>query len=564
MPSLTDFVKGGILKVCGLKCAVMIIIQVYLPVVPGCRNNLFLWGDWEISNFNALINLIVHPGMMQRYRHIISLFISISMACGGYAQSPGDFKFENYTPAHGLPSDYIENITQDKYGFIWLGTHNGLTRFDGMKFINYEHVLGDTESLPENDARHIVADSSGRVWVACRKGLFYFDYSTDRFIQLKTAATGELIHWALLPVIDNNKQLWFYSDIGICRMDCRTLRAVKINMPGFNQFTYAAIGLFSTGSGKIWATTGNRLYYFDDINGAFQKQEIRNNDQLVLVYGVQSLYEESPQKLWIGSFNGLYLLNTTSQLISKYSITENKTVINSFYISRLGSCPKMTGDSILWCCTQWDGLLLFNMHSRQFQKTLLFNIHDENSLGGSYCYTIFQDRDGILWISHINGLSKLDWHNQQIRTHRIREMMDENKMYPIRKMLPVLNSDSLFWIVTWGNGVLQYDKEGNHTVKNYLPQSLKNKSSFAHFNYDALYDDDWKLWVATELGLSYLDKSRNQFLNLELVPGKVTLENTVLRLLKDDQHRLWLGTESGVWKYDIRNEKFSKIKAWDG
>src|SRR5450631_1847433 len=110
------------------------------------------------------INILLLAGISWQYGHAQDKVIE-------------DSKFDNYTPLHGLPSDFIETITQDKYGFIWLGTHNGLLRFDGMEFNTFLHNNSDSNTLPDNDARSIAADSTGKIWVASRKGLFYYDYS---------------------------------------------------------------------------------------------------------------------------------------------------------------------------------------------------------------------------------------------------------------------------------------------------------------------------------------------------------------------------------------------------
>jgi len=100
------------------------------------------------------------------------LLLTVGLLQNSYAQYAGieDLKFENYTPPNGLPSDFIETITQDKYGFIWLGTHNGLLRFDGVQFKTYLHDGTDSNSLPDNDARFVLGDSSGKIWITSRKG----------------------------------------------------------------------------------------------------------------------------------------------------------------------------------------------------------------------------------------------------------------------------------------------------------------------------------------------------------------------------------------------------------
>src|SRR5882724_6499278 len=138
----------------------------------------------------------LYPIMLIRF--INMLLLTVGLLQNSYAQYAGieDLKFENYTPPNGLPSDFIETITQDKYGFIWLGTHNGLLRFDGVQFKSYVHNNADSASLPDNDARSILGDRSGKVWIASRKGLFYYNYKEDNFVKIIARVKGQPVNFA--------------------------------------------------------------------------------------------------------------------------------------------------------------------------------------------------------------------------------------------------------------------------------------------------------------------------------------------------------------------------------
>jgi len=81
------------------------------------------------------------------------------------AQLQTDFSFRNYSVKEGLPNNYALSFAQDKFGFIWMGTSNGLSRFDGLHFTNY-FKTSDSSSLYDNLVRTLAADNYGRVWTA--------------------------------------------------------------------------------------------------------------------------------------------------------------------------------------------------------------------------------------------------------------------------------------------------------------------------------------------------------------------------------------------------------------
>jgi ligand-binding sensor domain-containing protein len=493
-------------------------------------------------------------------RCLTILFFSAVFGQSGLAQdrSIEDLKFENYTPRNGLPSDYIESIAQDKYGFIWLGTHNGLLRFDGVEFKTYLHNNADPNTLPDNDSRYIAVDSTGKVWIASRKGLFYYNYTGNNFVRINTLVGGKPINWVTSPVFDGKDRLWFYSNNGICHIDCKTLAAVSEPTPEITQFTYSIHRLFSTASGNIWFFSDSTLYFFESISGVFQKQRILNADKWLFKDGIQGLFEENGQNLWIASFYGLYSFNRkdhTIQLIP--CIIGNKTDSN-VAIQGFHYCKPLTGDSILWCSTLYEGLTLFNLHTKRFIKSFQQDNYDASSLGGSFCYTSFVDRDGIVWISHINGLSELDWHDQQIKSYRIREMVDSNRMMPVRKIVPDKRSPGIYWIVTWNYGLLYYSKGENKIIRHYQRPD-GNTSGKILFNNDATYDDDGVLWVGSEIGLAHYDPGLDRFIRNKQRPPLLAGDSVIFRILKDNYGRLWLGTNAGLWKFNIHQKTFFKI-----
>jgi ligand-binding sensor domain-containing protein len=469
-----------------------------------------------------------------------------------------DLKFENYSPRNGLPSDYIETITQDKYGFIWLGTPNGLIRYDGITFKTYRHNNTDSLSLPDNDAKSIVADETGKVWLATRNGLFYFNYSTDNFIQLPSTSQKKKINFASSPQLDPSGNLWFYANTGICKFNLKTNTIQDFQIPGITSYSYGNHLLFVTSIGNIYYTDRNNIYQFDSIKLSFFKTTINNKDGALLKDGISAIFESNNQFTWIAAYTGLYLLNKLKNSIQKIDYTAESKTDHNLIINSFGFCKPLTGDSILWCSTPHHGLILLNIHKQQFIKTYQKDNYDNSSIGGSLCYANFTGRDGIFWVSHINGLSKLDWHNQQIKSYQIKEMADSNDVVPpIRKIIKDKKNDSNYWLITWGNGILYYNKPSNKVLKRYLYTTSSSQPNM-QLCYDACYDDAGKLWIGYEYGVCYYSQQRDAFERITAPKHFTTLNMVVERMVNDHKGNLWLGTDAGLLQFNISNKIFNK------
>src|SRR5580692_2335953 len=107
--------------------------------------------------------------------------VCLPVAVWSQAGPPPEIHFEHFTPSEGLSSGHIKSIIQDSLGFIWIGTSDGLNRFDGRQFNIYRHIPEDRNSLTNNIVNALALDTRGRVWVATNKGLCFFDYRDGLF-----------------------------------------------------------------------------------------------------------------------------------------------------------------------------------------------------------------------------------------------------------------------------------------------------------------------------------------------------------------------------------------------
>ncbi len=497
-------------------------------------------------------------------------FSSIGCWSGLSAQSPKlqDISFKNYTPAAGLPSDFIEAITQDRYGFLWLGTHNGLVRYDGSHFSLYHCDPKDSGSLYGNEFRSVAADPTGKCWVASRNGLFYFDYAINAF-RHKCIFAGHAIQWASGLAIDSGSNLWFLSNAGIGLLNCRSGLEMLIPLPESASTRYSENDFYCTFPGTVWFFYNALLFKLDKKTLRFQSFTLDSVIFKKLAQGIFAVYETAGEALWIASYAGFYRLGLTSHQITKIPFSFRGIYDPDISISGFNLCPALTGDTVLWCSTPYQGLVLFNLHTLRFTGQFLQNAYDATSIGGSLCYKSFLDHSGILWIAQFNGLSKLDWRDQRIKAYRISQMVDSNRLMPIRKILQALGDATHLWLITWNFGALYYDQTNHRVITRYIKTKGKDRIDISAL-YDAVFDAKNILWVGSEQGLCYFDNRTKQFIHCPLDAMSDNNPLVVSRILAVGKNQLLLGTESGLWvfypekktylNYPFSNESDSMLK----
>lgn len=114
-------------------------------------------------------------------RHCLIICMTLSITFYSFLSVANNVRFERLTTAHGLSQMSVNDILQDRHGFIWLATQDGLNRFDGHQFKIYQNIPDNHHSIPSNFVSSLFEDAQGRLWIATNGGLAYFDDKHQRF-----------------------------------------------------------------------------------------------------------------------------------------------------------------------------------------------------------------------------------------------------------------------------------------------------------------------------------------------------------------------------------------------
>ena len=302
--------------------------------------------------------------------------------------------FESYTTENGLPQNLIGKIIQDKTGFIWLSTRDGLSRFDGYDFVNFKHEIADTNSLPADFLTDIVVDSNNGLWIATfGKGLTHYNQEQNHFTRLNDdydTSAGSLQE-ILSLYIDKTNYLWIGTTKGLFRSKTNINSLLKDTSSINNKFfEYTVTGekqkiqcIYEDRDNTIWACSDKGLFKITQKNNRYKQLAINK-----LKTRVNDITEFNKDYLLLGTDNGLYKYD------KRTGESENilKTKIFADYNANL-KVDRILSDNAgnFWIGTYESGLLYYNpKESIVYQYTN--DISDEHSIRANMISALFVDK----------------------------------------------------------------------------------------------------------------------------------------------------------------------------
>ncbi len=536
------------------------------------------------------------------------VIIGLLLSCR-YAGAASDLYFdrllsENIRIERGLSQNTVYTMLQDGDGFMWFGTWDGLNRFDGYNFETwnketglsseairalYQHgntlwigtetglnaldlntgkvrqfyaIAGDTASLSDNWINHITADHRGMLWISTGRGLTELNPESMTCRQVFSREYGNPIrsNYFNALVQDHQNNYWIATSHGLVFVDHETDKVTRYfhspadstSLPD-NQVNCLLIDP----DDRLWVGTKNGLAYFDPKLKHFV---VPPHPFLRQPYSPQkeilTLYYDPSGTLWAGT-NGQGLLRyhaasnqlhrSLEQTNHKFSLSDNR--IFSIYRDRQG---------VVWLGS-FNGLNRVNANAPRF-RTYRFDPEYPNSLSNNSVWAFEEDHRGNIWIGTDNGISILDRKtgNYQYITHRpgVLQSLPGNQIRTIRK-----DRRGTMWIGFRYDGLTSYDPENKKFT--HFKHDPQNASSLPdNFVLSVATNSDSLIWVGTENGLGRLDKNSGQFTNyyhLKQKPGSLP-DNKIYDLLFDAQKRLWVCTANGLALYQPTTDDFKVYK----
>lgn len=564
--------------------------------------------------------------------------------------------FKHLTINEGLSQNTVFAIMQDKTGFIWIGTEDGLNKYDGYEFTIYKHRNNDANSLSDNQVNALLEDPKGNIWVGTSSGLNLFNKQQLGFTKISTGPDKEnsLDDFITSFLYDSYGNLWIGTYGGLKRYDYQQKRVLNYSLPPNIQNKISSNRvqtIFEDHQKKLWVSIGkdikcidlkskkviplpealeqiaslkqanvrtitqgkNGLIWFGtEHSGLFnynpkthkseQFQHEANNANSLPTNIVRTLLAYSDTKLWIGTRDGLSILDLSTRKFINYqnNVFDNKTIShnsvraiikdragniwigtyagginfsslgagNFSYIGEksssnpVGLSHKVVSSILydhghLWVGTEGGGLNYID-RDKNISKSYVINSRQQNIVK-----SLVEDENHNLWIGTYDGLS---YFNTRTETLKSFEIAGNNDNKPENKQVySLLLDDGGLWIGTDGRGLKFINH--NSAITTYTHDTKNPKSISSNVVLSLLRKDDRHIYVGTDHGLNIYNKLTHNFISyLHTDDDSLGLQqNTVLYLFKDSKNRLWIGTEGGGVNYfDEKNQKFYAITETQG
>ena len=484
-------------------------------------------------------------------KRLVLLLLNLLMPMILFAAS-NDLCFRHFSVEDGLSSNSVRALMQDKYGFLWIGTDEGLNRYDGTTVKLYR--LKDRGA---NEAISSLYSTLNKIWIGTDEGIYIYDYETEDIMPF-VLATSKNIHIETNTnhiVEDKDKNLWFTTvGQGIFKYNTITNHLEQYEFKNANGLMASVL---VDSENQIWAITnwGNSgLFKLNKAENKFEtfplSYESGKHDSNALV-----MLEDSEHTLWLGTWEcGLQKIDKYSGKATTYlHPTDGKGATHIHSIMEYAPHRLLIGSD--------DGLLLFNTITEEYQ---LFTEDETNphSLSNRFVYPIIKDHEGGIWIgTYYGGVNYISPNTGQFESFVHSRFSNSVNGTVIGRFCEDSNGD--VWIASDDGGLNRFSPK-NRKFSHYLP--LEGKNSLSYHNVHALCMDDDNLWIGTYTGgVNVLNLQTGTFKTYSAYQDNpASLDGTSsYAIFKDRKERIWITSMSGVNLYNREKDNFTRIKDLD-
>ncbi|HWD87331.1 MAG TPA: two-component regulator propeller domain-containing protein [Mucilaginibacter sp.] len=451
---------------------------------------------------------------MKKYLSILLLCIIVQCA---HAQT-AHLSFDHLNIREGLPDNNIQDMVQDKQGYIWLATIRGIVRYDGYRVKAYKPGAEDKTNVPVYLFTSTFLDKNRDLWAnSVTSGLYKYDPSTDHFIQYKNKSL-------------HNKKVQF------------------------------VIGKDSTG--KIWS-----VIFIPGINPVFTLQQFDPATGVFKLYGRDQkgshyldtknfgLYVDRQGKVWAGSDNGFYLYNPSSDSFKGYFTTSDTSKQKSMQLVN----QPTSAQGKLWLSVKGKKdksahLMLMDLQNGKTEE-FTHSAADKNSIGNDTVNIAYEDKKHRLWLGTASGLSLYDEKtNRFVNYYLTADTIVYRYKNSVNKI--TADKDGKLWMAS-GYGLLCFNPETG-VFKRYIHDKADPASLSSNWNINKLlFDREGTLWIAS-VGVDRVNTIKSAFESFKGKGSKFPWIDVFLVLQAPDG-QYWVAAQSGLYRYDKAKQTVKQI-----
>jgi ligand-binding sensor domain-containing protein len=495
---------------------------------------------------------------MKVYNFILrnTCIVIIFLSTGLFAQM--NITTELLTVRDGLSNNQVRDIVQDKYGYMWFTTADGVNMYDGYKITVFKNIPGDTTSLPANVTFNVYEDKSGTLWIGTDEGLARFNRNSKTFTNYKFTELNEPTSNRVINFCEDiHGKLWVATISGTYEFDrnkneFKSYDIMKTDNTIVKYLSYGGI-INANSNGALYnicSTYG--LLKFDYDAELFVQLDLKENFNGKFTGGIYFAIEfDKDNNVWLALSRGLFKYDILDKKVYDITPFKKRTEINEFLDN--AARDLFRDNNNMWVGTGLHGVYLFDVETNTVEQVI------KPASAVSY-QGFYRDNSGLLWFGSSRGVSKIDFDRKPFESYTfekdseespdnrvfsfiqtlsdkenillgtplgIKIFNNENKISSINdskfNSLSKLNSmiisdfadnkNDILWIGTDDNGLWSYDLQTGN-LKNYLSKLYDDTSLISNRIHFVSIDADNNLWIGTNLGLQILNFENDRFTNV--------------------------------------------------
>jgi len=422
------------------------------------------------------------------------------MLLSGGPRAEPIFQFHTLTRDDGLASSVVYDVTQDRTGFIWFATEDGVQKFDGVELTTYRQNRNNPHSLSNNIARKLLLDSKGTLWIGTQNGVNVYQRELDRFIRITAESHGLAGNQIRELFQSRDGDIWVGTTTGLSRIDPNTYKVTS-----YGQYSVRAI--VEDEFKQLWiGTLGDGLFQFDRVSNEFiAVSKAQGNADFDIQHSmIIDLFEDSFGRLLVATWgSGVWELDRESRTLTHLALPLPDNSVRQIYQDEAGQ---------LWFATR-KGVFVYDSVQKKVRE-----IHENKwtkaSLKSENIWCIFQSRDNTIWVG------------------------------------------------TYGGGVSRHFPSSRR-FETYSKRANARHGLIDPVVYALYEDDDGKIWIGTESGyLALFDPLSRQFKHyLGADESALTKGQLISSISRLDSKQLIIGTDSDLLLYDLDKRQLKSISA---
>ncbi len=459
-----------------------------------------------------------------------------------------DICFEHIDKRNGLSQNTVQAILQDRDGFLWFGTKDGLNRFDGKHFKTFRHIPGAENGLGNSQIRCLAEDDDGNIWTGTNSGLYIYRPTPGTFeAKIIRDAEGKRSSNIVLAIRRGpDGSMW----VSVERLGIYCMKKGETELSRVFEST-SPIRTFEVdkSTGAVWfAWSGGGLYCTEDSFGSYSPYLLADGSKVFPEDIISSILFSGYNRIYLGlESNGLVEINRSAKTLKKLNLGKPSPFVRNIM---------QYSQNELWVGTE-SGVFIWDIPSGT-ARHLEYSPQDKWSLSDNAIHSIYKDRDAGIWIgTFFGGINYLP--------HRF---PDFRKFYDngsdgclggrrVRKLCPAGNGN--IWVASEDAGLFLFNPETEKFRR------LAQSRDFS--NIQALLPDGDELWIGTfSKGIKVLNVKTSRIRSFEFVkePGPRLFSNNIFALAKSSDGLIWVGTMHGLQYYDRATGGFGYVPEING